>query len=207
MQGSTTPARRSARSVPKTWCPVTKEQGFVGREAPRPLGGRLVRPQRRGAPRRRNKGLLGGEHHVHPAVGSSGPQDVVPGDEETRVCGERSTTPARRSARPVPKTWCPATKEQGFAGREAPRPLGGWLVRSPRRGARRRRNKGLRGGKHHAGPAVGSFGPKGVVPGDEETRVCGERSTTPALAGGSTTRAEPPHPRRTPTRPQITKCR
>ena len=121
-----------------------------------------------------------GEHHAGPAVGPFGPKDVVPGNEGTRVCGEGSTTSTRRSARPAPKTWCPATKEQGIAGRGAPRPPGGRLVRSPRRGARRRRNKGLRGGKHHAGPAVGSSGPQDVVPGDEGTRVCGEGSTTPA---------------------------
>ena len=94
-----------------------------------------------------------GEHHAGPAVGPFGPKDVVPGNEGTRVCGEGSTTSTRRSARPAPKTWCPATKEQGIAGRGAPRPPGGRLVRSPRRGARRRRNKGLRGAKHHAGPS------------------------------------------------------
>jgi len=30
----------------------------------------------------------------------------------------------RRSAQPVPKTWCLTTKEQGFAGSEAPRHRG-----------------------------------------------------------------------------------
>ena len=32
---------------------------------------------------------------------------------------------AGRSAHPTPKTWCPATKEQGFAGSKAPRPPDG----------------------------------------------------------------------------------
>ena len=54
----------------------------------------------------------------------SDPRNVVPRDEETRVCGERSTTPTRRSAHPTPETWCPLTKEQGFAGNGAPRPPG-----------------------------------------------------------------------------------
>lgn len=31
----------------------------------------------------------------------------------------------RRSAHPEPKTWCSMTKEQDFAGSEAPRPAGG----------------------------------------------------------------------------------
>ena len=107
------------------------------------------------------------------------PGGVVPVDEGTRVCGERSTTPSRWKAGSSLGAWCPSTKEQGFAGREAPRRIGGKPVRTRGRGARRRRNKGLRGGKHHAGLEEGRFGPGGVVPVDEGTRVCGERSTTP----------------------------
>ena len=91
------------------------------------------------------------KHHAYPAVSPSAPRDVVPCDEGTRVCGTRSTTPTRRSAHPTSKTWCPATKEQGFAGSKAPRPT-----------CRRPTN------------------PRDVVPRDEETRVCGERSTTSA---------------------------
>ena len=45
-------------------------------------------------------------------------------------------------AHPTPKAWCPATKEQGSAGNGAPRPPGGQPIRSQRRGASRRRNKG-----------------------------------------------------------------
>jgi len=74
--------------------------------------------------------------------------------------------------------WCPATEEQGFAGSEAPRPTGRRPILSQRRGARRRKNKALRGAKHHAQPAEDPFCPEGVVPVDERIRRCGERSTT-----------------------------
>ena len=47
-------------------------------------------------------------------------------------------------------TWCPATKEQGIAGSEAPRPTGRSPILSQRRGTRRRKNKALGGAKHHA---------------------------------------------------------
>ena len=119
---STTPGLPPAHPDPKTWCPATKEQGIAGREAPRPARRRRLRLERRGACRRRNKGLQGAKHHVWPADGAMGPEDVVPGDERTRACGEGSTTPGRRSAHPARKTWCSATKEQGLVGREAPRP-------------------------------------------------------------------------------------
>ena len=68
--------------------------------------------------------------------------------------------------------WCPATKKQGFAGDEAPRyPASSPdLVRG--RGARRRRNKGLREVKHHAARSRAPIQSGGVVPLDEETRVC-----------------------------------
>ena len=55
--------------------------------------------------------------------------------------------------------WCSSTKEQGFAGREAPRRADGRPVRAWGRGARRRRNKGLRGVKHHAGANRGPVRP------------------------------------------------
>ena len=67
-------------------------------------------------------------HHfldARPAVGPHGPKDVVLVDERTRASGEGGTTPNRRSARPASKTWCLSAKEQGLAGREAPRPTGG----------------------------------------------------------------------------------
>ncbi|MEE0552531.1 MAG: restriction endonuclease subunit S [Clostridia bacterium] len=76
-------------------------------------------------------------------------------------------------------TWCPATKEQGIGGSEAPRPTGRSPILSQRRGARRRKNKALRGAKHHAQPAEIRFCPKDMVPSDERTRHWGERSTTP----------------------------
>ena len=119
---STTPNLPETHPTPKTWCPVTKEQGLAGSEAPRPICRSPIRPQRRGASRRRNKGQRGTEHHAHPAVSPSAPKGVVPRDEGIRVSGERSTTPTRRSAHPPLETWCPATKEQGLAGSGAPRP-------------------------------------------------------------------------------------
>ena len=115
-------------------------------------GGRPVCARGRGARRRKNKGLRGEKHHAGLKEGRLVPGGVVPVDEETRVCGERSTTPSRRNSRSDPRAWCPSTKEQGFAGREAPRRAGGTHVWAWGRGARRRRNKGLRGEKHHVGP-------------------------------------------------------
>ena len=58
-------AGRSAHPTLETWCPTTKEQGLAGSKAPRPTCRRPIRPQRRGAPRRRNKGSRGAEHHAH----------------------------------------------------------------------------------------------------------------------------------------------
>ena len=75
-------------------------------------------------------------------------------------------------------TWCPSTKEQGIAGSEAPRPTGRNPILLRRRGARRRKNKALRGAKHHAQPAEIRFCSKDVVPDDGRTRFFGERSTT-----------------------------
>lgn len=78
---------------------------------------------RRGAHRRRNKVLRGAEHHVPYAGDALGPKDVVLVDEGIRFCGERSTTPGTSAAPWGPKTWCLTTKEQGFAGGGAPRPI------------------------------------------------------------------------------------
>ena len=71
-------------------------------------------------------------------------------------------------------TWCPATKEQGIAGSEAPRPTGRNPILLQRRGARRRRSKALWGAKHHVQPAEALFCPEAVVPVDERIRRCGE---------------------------------
>lgn len=90
------------------------------------------------------------------------------------------------------ETWCPPTKEQGLAGRGAPRPtrLGSQL--SGGRGARRRRNKGLRGGRHHVRLASGPLGSGDVVLVDEGTRASEEGGTTsdPPSAHRSPNRAE-----------------
>mgnify|MGYP004635096345 CR=1 FL=1 len=105
-----------------TWCSSTKEQGLAGRGAPRPARQRTQLSEGRGAHRRRNKGLRGEAHHVRPAFGPSGSGDVVLVDEGTRACGERHTTSGPPSAHPARGTWCSSTKEQGLAGRGAPRP-------------------------------------------------------------------------------------
>jgi len=55
---------------------------------------------------------------------------------------------------------------------------GGRPNRRERRGARRRRNKVLRGVRHHVRYVAGALGPKDVVLDDERTRACGRRSTT-----------------------------
>ena len=96
--------------------------------------------------------MRGEKHHAEPAELTFEPEGVAPVDEGTRICGERSTTPSRRNSRLGLRAWCPSTKGQGFAGDEAPRRIGGRTVRAWGRGARRRRDKGLRGEKHHAGP-------------------------------------------------------
>ena len=123
---STTPNRPKSDFAPKTWCPATKEQGIAGSEAPRSTG--RIR---------------------------FCSKDVVPGDERTRHWGERSTTPNPLNPHFVPKTWCPATKEQGIGGSEAPRPTRRTPIWSQRRGARRRRTRfcrqhypDIKGGKY-----------------------------------------------------------
>ena len=72
----------------------------------------------------------------------------------------------------------PRTKEEGLAGSEAPRPVRRRSAGSRGRGAPGRRDKGLRGVKHHVGHAEGPLGPRDVVPPDEVIRDCGEQSTT-----------------------------
>ena len=144
---STTPNRPKPHFVPKTWYPTTKEQGIGGSEAPRPTGRSPILSQRRGARRRKNKALGGAKHHVQPAEAPFCPKDVVPGDERTRHWGERSTTSNPPKPHFVPKTWCPATKEQGIGGSEAPRLTGRTPIWSQRRGARRRRTRFCR--QHH----------------------------------------------------------
>ena len=103
------------------WCSATKKQGIAGSEAPRQLLRRLDQGQWRGAPRRRNKGLRAVRHHAIRFRTPIRPSDVVPGDEEIRVCGWRSTTPSGPVLRFAHPTWCPATKKQGLAGGGAPR--------------------------------------------------------------------------------------
>ena len=51
-------------------------------------GGRPNRRQRRGARRRKNKGLRGVRHHVRYAGGALGATAVGLDDERTRDCGE-----------------------------------------------------------------------------------------------------------------------
>ena len=109
------------RPVRATWCPATKDQGFGRREAPRRLHCRPGRRGRRGASRRRFKALAGVKHHVGFTVGPSGPGDVVPRDERSRLWRGGGTTSEPPNARPSRATWCPATKDQAFGRGEAPR--------------------------------------------------------------------------------------
>ena len=104
--------RRSAQPAPKTWCSTTKEQGFAGSEAPRPVRRRRLGPQRRGARRRRNKVLRGAEHHVRYVGGALSSEDVVLDDERTRACGRRSTT----SGTPAPRAEGPSKKDRRTVG-------------------------------------------------------------------------------------------
>ena len=119
---STTSGTPAAPWAPKTWCLTTKEQGLAGGGTPRPVRRRRLGRQRRGARRRKNKGLRGAEHHVPQTAGALSSEDVVLDDERTRACGRRSTTSGTPAAPWAPKTWCLTTKEQGFAESEAPRP-------------------------------------------------------------------------------------
>ena len=84
----------------------------------------------------------------------------------------------RRSAHPAPKTWCSMTKEQDFAGSEAPRQVRRQRLGPQRRGARRRKNKVLQGAEHHVRYVGGALSSEDVVLDDERTRACGRRSTT-----------------------------
>ena len=100
-------------------------------------------------------------------------------DHQTFILRSDFCLPIRRIDRAGPGSdpfrvaWCLRTKEQGFPGGEAPRPNRQRPIRSEWRGASGRRNKGFREVKHHAPTAEDPFGPSGVVPPDEGTRVSG----------------------------------
>ena len=66
----------------QTWQGVQSNGKFVRTSCSNSLRGRG-----RGAPRRRNKGLRGMEHHVSKGGGSFGARDVVPLREGIRACG------------------------------------------------------------------------------------------------------------------------
>ena len=51
------------------------------------------------------------KHHARTAETLFSSEDVVPGDEEIRASGERSTTPSPLKPCLARGTWCPATKE------------------------------------------------------------------------------------------------
>ena len=101
-----------------------KEGKRRGRFLPHP-----IRASRRGASGRRNKAFQAVGHHVSAGEGPSYLTDVVPPNEETRVCGQWSTTSRPAKAHPIRKTWCFRTKKQGFAGSGAPRPRRRRLLR------------------------------------------------------------------------------
>ena len=107
--------------------------------------------------------MRGGKHHARYAGGALGPKDVVFDDEGIRFCGEGSTTSGTPAAPWGLKTWCLTTKEQGFAGSGAPRPVRRRRLGLGRRGARRRRNKVLREAEHHV-PYAGGAPPRGRRP-------------------------------------------
>ena len=121
-----------------------KEGKRRGRFLPHP-----IRASRRGASGRRNKAFQAVGHHVSAGEGPSYLTDVVPPNEETRVCGQWSTTSRPTKAHPNQETWCLRTKKQGVAGSGAPRPSRRRPIRPGRRGASGRRNKALRGVGHH----------------------------------------------------------
>ena len=70
--------------------------------------------------------------------------------------------------------WCSTTKKQGIEGGGASRRPVSSLDSARGRGARRRRNKGLREVKHHAVRLRALINLSDVVPGDEETRDSGQ---------------------------------
>ena len=75
----------------------------------------------RGASGRRNKDLRAVGHHAGPAGGAVMAEGVVLPDEGTRDCGRWGTTPVPPEELLWLRVWCFRTKEQGFAGGEAPR--------------------------------------------------------------------------------------
>ena len=114
----------------------------------------------------------------HPIRFPSDSIDVVPPDEETRLCGRWGTTSLPAKAHPIRKTWCFRTKKQGFAGGGAPRPCRRRPIQSERRGASGQRNKDLRAVEHHVPAGEGPSNPIDVVPPDEGARLCGQWGTT-----------------------------
>ena len=133
-------AGRSAHPTLETWCPATKEQGLAGSGAPRPLSRRLHHSG--GAPH--SPPAEGSSSSVSPPPPPAGgylsrrqPRPWA-GGRKVRTSGAGMVSnpsaaggpsrpahpsgPAGRSAHPTLETWCPATKEQGFAGSDAPRP-------------------------------------------------------------------------------------
>ena len=97
------------------------------------------RARQRGAPRRKIKALTGVKHHVRITKGL-----------------------------PERLTWCPATKDPGLDGGEAPRPAHQMPSRPRRRGAPRRKIKALTGVKHHV--------PEGKIDGQKKDLVQETRS-------------------------------
>ena len=154
-----------AHPPPKAWCPTTKEQGLAGSEAPRPTCRRPIRPQRRGAPRRRNKGSRGAEHHVRSAGGSTTQAEprthprpkAHPVPSRPRTPGRRLSKPATASplgpetekSEPVARAWCRIPRRpEAPAGRHPhPAPPGRSLIQIGARPA---------GRSAHLRPAPGS---------------------------------------------------
>ena len=129
--------------------------------------------------------------------GQSLPIDRGKGEMSARCCGSSTLAdifrflgemgiPGTRGGFPElsgwrkSEAWCSATKKQGLTGGEAPRRPASNPDSVRGRGARRRRNKGLREVKYHANRSRAPIQSVGVVPLDEETRASGRRGTTPS---------------------------
>ena len=118
----------------------------------------------RGKGRKGNVGKVLREQH---------PSDIFRFLGEMGIPGTRGGFPELSGWRKS-EAWCSTTKKQGLTGGEAPRRPAPNPDSGRGRGARRRRDKGLREVKHHAIRFRAPIQAGGVVLLDEETRVCGQ---------------------------------
>ena len=170
--------------APKTWCPSTKEQGFAGIEAPRPARRQRLWPQRRGARRRKSKGLRGVKHHVRLAGSAFGPKDVVPVDERTGFCEESCTKSAPAGRRKGSRTWCKGNEGTGFCGESCTKSAPAGLRKVSRTWCKGNGGTGLCGDScTKSAPAGRRKDSWTWCKGNGGTGFCGESCTKPAPAG------------------------